>query len=86
MLIIGSERVPIWRISFVLFKAIGQKLGLYKVIRHMPEEFQAADWKYRIKSDQENFERTVLECDLSPSIVPEESYEPVKPLRRASGR
>jgi hypothetical protein len=72
--------------DLVSFKAIGQKFGLYKVVRHMPEEFQAIDWKYRIKSEQENFERTVLECDLSPSIVPEEAYEPVRPLRRAGGR
>jgi hypothetical protein len=70
--------------ELVSFKAIGQKLGLYKIIRHMPEEFQAIDWKYRIKSDQEGFERTVLECDLSPSIVPEDTYGPVKPLRRGA--
>jgi hypothetical protein len=69
--------------DLVSFKAIGQKLGLYKVVRQMPEEFPAADWKYRIKSEQEDFERTVLECDLSPSIIPEQVYEPVKPLRRA---
>ena len=63
-----------------------QSAAMFKVVRHMPEEFQAMDWKYRIKSEQENFERTVLECDMSPSIVPEEAYEPVKPLRRAGGR
>ncbi len=72
--------------DLVSFKAIGQKLGLYKVVRQMPEEFPAADWKYRIKSEQEDFERTVLECDLSPSIIPEQVYEPVKPLRRAGLR
>jgi hypothetical protein len=43
----------------------------------MPEEFQAPDWKYRIKSDEESFERNVLECDFSPSIVPDATYEPV---------
>jgi hypothetical protein len=48
----------------------------------MPEEFPAVDWKYRIKSDQEDFERTVLECDLSPSIIPNHAYEPLKPPRR----
>ena len=69
--------------DLVSFKAIGQKLGLYKVVRQMPEEFPAADWKYRIKSEQEDFERTVLECDLSPSIIAEQVYEPVRPLRRA---
>ena len=72
--------------DFVEYKPIGLKTGLFKITRRMPEEFQAADWKYRIKSDQEGFERTALECDLSPSIVPDmASFEPVKPLRRAGG-
>lgn len=46
--------------------------GRYQVMKLMPEEFQATDWKYRIKSEEEGFERNVLECDLSPSIVPGE--------------
>ena len=69
--------------QLVEYKPIGAKVGLYKVLRYLPEEFAATDWMYRIKSDQEGFERTVLECALSPSIVPEMSYEEVKPLRRA---
>jgi hypothetical protein len=51
----------------------------------MPEEFQAIDRKYRIKSVQEGFERNVLECDLSPSIIQEEQYGPLRPLRRSGG-
>jgi hypothetical protein len=71
----------------VSFKAVGQKAGVYKVVQQLPEEFRALDWKYRIKSDQESFERTAPEYDLSPSIVPEELYEPLKSLRslRRSG-
>ena len=69
--------------QLVEYKPIGAKVGLYKVVRLLPEQFPATDWKYRIKSDQEGFERTVLECNLSPSIVPETSYDEVKPLRRA---
>jgi hypothetical protein len=69
----------------VEFKPIGAKVGVFKVVRHLPDEFQAVDLKYRIKSPQESFERTVLECDLSPSIIPEEQYEPVRPVRRAGG-
>ncbi len=69
----------------VEYKPIGAKIGLFRVVKQMPEEFQAYDWKCRIKSDQENFERNVLECDLSPSIVPDVEYEPVKPLRHAGG-
>jgi hypothetical protein len=48
----------------------------------MPAEFQAYDWRYRVKSDQKSFGRNVLEGDLSPSIVPEDRHEPIKPLRR----
>ena len=51
----------------VEYKPNGGMLGLYTVIRQMPEEFRAFDRKYRIKSDQEGFERTVLECDLQES-------------------
>jgi hypothetical protein len=69
----------------VEYKAVGAKTSLFRVVRLMPEEFQAYDWKYRIKSDEESFERNVLECDLSPSIVPDATYEPVKRLRRAGG-
>jgi hypothetical protein len=70
--------------DYVKYKPVGLTVGLFKIVRRMPEEFQATDWKYRIKSDQEGFERTVLQCDLSPSLVPEEeAFEPLKPLRRA---
>ena len=69
--------------QMVEYKPIGAKVGLYKVLRHLPEEFPATDWMYRIKSDQEGFERTVPECALSPSTVQETSYDEVKPLRRA---
>jgi hypothetical protein len=69
----------------VEFKPIGAKVGVFKVVKQMPDEFQAIDFKYRIKSAQETFERNVLECDLSPSIIPAEMYEPMRPLRRAGG-
>ena len=68
--------------QLVEYKPIGARVGLFKIVRHLPEEFPATDWKYRIKSDQESFERTALECTLRPSIVPETSYEEVKSLRR----
>ena len=69
--------------ELVKYKPIGAKVSLYKILRHLPEEFPATDWKYRIKSAQEGFERTVLECALGPSIVPETSDDQVKPSRRA---
>jgi hypothetical protein len=67
----------------VEYQPIGAQVGYFTVVRQMPEEFQAIDRKYRIKSVQEGFERNVLECDLSPAIVPEELYGPLRPLRRS---
>ena len=67
----------------VEYRPIGAKTGVFKVVKQMPEEFRATDLRYRIKSGQETFERKVLECDLSPSIIPEERYEPMRPLRRS---
>jgi len=69
----------------VEYKPIGAQVGYFKVVRLMPEEFQAIDRKYRIKSVQEGFERNVLECDLSPSIIQEEQYAPLRSLRRSGG-
>jgi hypothetical protein len=69
----------------VEYKPAGGKPGLFKVIRRMPEEIQAIDRKYRIKSDSEGFERNVLECDLSPSVKSADLYAAVLPLRRSGG-
>jgi hypothetical protein len=38
--------------QLVEYKPIGANVGLYKVLRHLPEEFPATDRMYRIKSDQ----------------------------------
>ena len=70
----------------VEYKPTGGMLGLYTVIRQMPEEFRAFDRKYRIKSEQEGFERTVLECDLQELEQPESLYAKVLPMRRQGGR
>ena len=69
----------------VEYKPIKAKVGVFKIVKQMPNEFQAIDFRYRIKSVQETFERNVLECDLCPSIIPEQDYEPMRPLRRAGG-
>jgi hypothetical protein len=55
----------------VEYKPVGGIAGLYTVVRQMPEEFRAFDLKYRIKSEREGFERTVLECDLREVERPE---------------
>ena len=70
----------------VEYQPIGARIGYFTVVRQMPEEFQAVDLKYRIKSVQEGFERNVLECDLSPAIIPEERYGSLQPLRRSGSR
>jgi len=69
----------------VEYKPIGGKVGLFQVIRQMPEEFQAFDRKYRIKGSGEGFERSVLECDLSPANEAS-SYASVSPTVRFTGR
>ena len=69
----------------VEYKPTGGHLALFTVVRQMPEEFQAVDRKYRIKSAHEGFERNVLECDLSMASQPPESYAAILPLRRSGG-
>jgi hypothetical protein len=61
----------------VEYTPIGEKkAGLYKITRQMPMEEQAADLRYRIKSDEEVYERNVLECHLTSfSDGPPVSYE-----------
>ena len=54
-------------------------------IRQMPEELQAIDRKYRIKSEHEGFERNVLECNLTAPDRDEHEYASPKPLRRSGG-
>jgi len=70
----------------VEYKPTGGMLGLYTVVRQMPEEFRAFDRKYRIKSQQEGFERNVLECDLRESERAESLYSKVLPMRLQGGR
>lgn len=71
----------------VEYKPVGCNVALFVVTRIMPEEFQAVDRKYRIKSVEEGFERNVMECDLSPAALPENQYAPpTKILRYGSHR
>jgi hypothetical protein len=69
----------------VEYKPVGAKVGLFTVTRQMPEELRAIDRRYRIKSEQEGFERNVLECDLNEATGPEDRYSSVRPLRRSGG-
>ena len=57
----------------VEFHPAGSKTkSLFKVVRHMPEEFQAFDRKYRIKGLESGAEWNVWECDLE--IASQDSY------------
>ena len=69
----------------VEFQPMGEKVGLFTVVRQMPQEHQAIDRKYRIKSEHEEFERNVLECSLNPLSMAKEEYAAPGPLRRAGG-
>jgi hypothetical protein len=64
----------------VEYTPVGEKAaGLYKVMRQMPEEEQAFDLRYRIKSEAEAYERNVLECQLSSNVRRESEYATTKP-------
>ena len=59
----------------VEYTPIGEKTaGLYKIIRRMPQEEQAFDLRYRIKSEAEAYERNVLECQLSADVGAKSEY------------
>jgi hypothetical protein len=58
----------------VEYKPAGRGIGLFSVVRQMPDEYTAVDRKYRIKSEHEGFERNVMECDLSARVLPSVSY------------
>jgi hypothetical protein len=69
----------------VEYTPVGEKAaGLYKVVRQMPEEEQAFDLRYRIKSEAEAYERNVLECQLSSNVRGESEYATTK-LRPSQG-
>jgi hypothetical protein len=70
----------------VEYTPLGEKeAGLYKIVRLMPQEEQAFDLKYRIKSEAEDYERNVLECQLSSDVGAASKYATSKPpLKRTS--
>ena len=66
----------------VEYTPVGEKTaGLYKIVRQMPEEEQAFDLKYLIKSEAEAYERNVLECQLSSNVRADSDYTMTKPCR-----
>jgi hypothetical protein len=69
----------------VAYKPVGAKLGLFTVMRWMPEEFQAVDRRYLIRSVANGSERNVMECDLSRPTLPDDAYDTGPLVRRVSG-
>ena len=71
----------------VEYTPIGEKKsGLYRITRQMPQEEQAVDLRYRIKSEAEAYERNVLECHLSSDVGAESEYSLVKPRQSHGSR
>jgi hypothetical protein len=67
----------------VEFTPRGGKLGLFTVLRHMPEELQAADPKYRIQSEQ-GMVWSAAEYDLAASDRGAGEYAVAAPMRHTS--
>jgi hypothetical protein len=64
----------------VEYTPIGDKKpGLFKIVRQMPKEDQAVDVYYRIKSEAEDHERNVAECQLSPDTGTDSSFVAITP-------
>jgi hypothetical protein len=63
----------------VEYTPIGEKkAGLYTISRQMPTEDQATDLKYRIKNENEPYERNVPESQLSADVGSESEYSTIK--------
>ncbi len=51
----------------VEYKPRQGEVGLYVIVRQMPQEHTQFDYNYRIKSEVDGCERNVFECDLTPA-------------------
>jgi hypothetical protein len=65
----------------VEYTPIGEKTaGLYKILRQMPNEDQATDFRYLIKSEAEAYERIAPEAMLGSEVGAESEYAaPITP-------
>ena len=59
----------------VEYRPVRGRLRLCKIIKQMPQEDGQFDFKYRVKNDQERFERNVFEYDLAASEKPANLYD-----------
>jgi hypothetical protein len=67
----------------VEYKPVNGPLRLCIVIKQMPEEDGQFAFRYRIKNEQETFERNVFEYNLTDSDKPPNLYGFVARLHRA---
>ena len=67
----------------VEFKPQNGPVSLCTIVRQMPEEDGQSDFRYRIKIEQETFERNVFEYDLTASDKQPNLYGFVARLHRA---
>jgi hypothetical protein len=67
----------------VEYKPPSGPVRLCTIVKQMPQEDGQFDFRYRIKNEQETFERNVLEYDLTASNKPANLYGFVAKLHRA---
>jgi hypothetical protein len=58
----------------VEYKAMNASISLCTIVKQMPKEDGQLDFRYRVKNEQESFERNVFEYDLTPSDRPANLY------------
>ena len=67
----------------VEYKPANGPISLCTIVKQMPTEDGQFDFRYRIKNEQETFERNVFEYDLTASDKPANLYGFVARLHRA---
>ena len=67
----------------VEYKPPNGPISLCTIVKQMPTEDGQFDFRYRIKNEQETFERNVFEYDLTASDKPANLYRFVARLHRA---
>lgn len=61
----------------VEYSPMGRSAGRYTVTRHQPVEDSDGTRRYRVKSSNEGYERTVAEHDLTSTYVADSGYKDV---------
>jgi hypothetical protein len=67
----------------VEYKPANGPIGLCTIVKQMPAEDGQSAFRYRIRNEQETFERNVLEYDLTATDKPANLYGFVGRLHRA---